>query len=284
MAHILIPIPAQDFDPTEAAIPWSILTRLGHRITFATPDGKPARADDMMLTGQGLDLWGWVPLLKRLSLVGVLLRANRAARTAYSYMTRAPEFQSPQSWQTVQAKDYDGLILPGGHRARGMTLYLESPKIQALAVEFFRTDKPVGAICHGVIVLARAIDSTTGRSVLHGRQTTALTWPLESTAARLGRIVRFWDPHYYRTYIELPGQPAGYMSVEQEIRRALAHADDFRDVPPDSPHHRIQSSGLQRDTADNHDAAFVVRDGNYVSARWPGDAHKFATTFAALLR
>jgi hypothetical protein len=26
-----------------------------------------------------------------------------------------------------------------------------------------------------------------------------------------------------------------------------------------------------------------VRDRNYVSARWPGDAHTFAKTFAALL-
>jgi len=27
----------------------------------------------------------------------------------------------------------------------------------------------------------------------------------------------------------------------------------------------------------------VTRDGNYVSARWPGDVHCFATTFAAVL-
>jgi len=26
-----------------------------------------------------------------------------------------------------------------------------------------------------------------------------------------------------------------------------------------------------------------VRDGNYVSARWPGDAHTFARQFAAVL-
>ena len=28
--------------------------------------------------------------------------------------------------------------------------------------------------------------------------------------------------------------------------------------------------------------AWVVRDGNYVSARWPGDVHTFAHTFAQL--
>jgi putative intracellular protease/amidase len=28
----------------------------------------------------------------------------------------------------------------------------------------------------------------------------------------------------------------------------------------------------------------VVRDGNYVSARWPGDAYTFANTFVDVLR
>ena len=32
-----------------------------------------------------------------------------------------------------------------------------------------------------------------------------------------------------------------------------------------------------------HRAAFVVRDGNYLSARWPGDVHRFAREFSALL-
>jgi putative intracellular protease/amidase len=61
MAKVLIPIPARDFDPTEVAIPWRALTRLGHEVAFATPDGRPGQADAIMLTGQGLDPWGWIP-------------------------------------------------------------------------------------------------------------------------------------------------------------------------------------------------------------------------------
>ena len=34
----------------------------------------------------------------------------------------------------------------------------------------------------------------------------------------------------------------------------------------------------------NDEPAFVVRDRNYVSARWPGDAHTFAKTFAGMLQ
>jgi hypothetical protein len=118
--------------------------------------------------------------------------------------------------------------------------------------------------------------------VLHGRRTTALTWQLERTAWRIGRRTRFWDPTYYRTYMEEPGQVAGYMSVQQEVTRALARPQDFLDVPPDEPDYRRKTSGRARDSADDTRPAWVVRDGNYVSARWPGDVHTFARTFARL--
>jgi hypothetical protein len=42
-------------------------------------------------------------------------------------------------------------------------------------------------------------------------------------------------------------------------------------------------SGATRDTWDDDRAAFVVRDGNYVSARWPRDVHTFARLFASAL-
>jgi putative intracellular protease/amidase len=38
-----------------------------------------------------------------------------------------------------------------------------------------------------------------------------------------------------------------------------------------------------RGTATDDRHAFVVQDGRYVSARWPGDAYLFARTFLRLL-
>ena len=73
------------------------------------------------------------------------------------------------------------------------------------------------------------------------------------------------------------------MSVEQEVTRALERPQDFLDVAPDAADYRRKSSGMTRDTFDDDRPAFVVRDGNYVSARWPGDVHTFAKTFAAML-
>jgi len=282
MAHVLIPLPALDFDPTEVAISWSVLTDRGHRVSFATPDGQPAQADPIMLSGRGLDPWSPIPILGQLKLFGLLLRANADARRAYARMLAAPAYQAPTSWAALKAADYDALLLGGGHRARGMRAYLESPELQALVADVFAAGKPVAAICHGVLLAARS-KAHDGRSVLYGRKTTALTWKQEKAASAIAHVGRFWDPDYYRTYTEQPGQAEGYMSVEQEVIRNLASPDDFLDVPADDPLFAKKTSGLSRDTLADDSAAFVVRDGNYVSARWPGDAHTFARTFAERL-
>jgi putative intracellular protease/amidase len=282
MAGILMPLPRCDFDPSEAAISWRVLKRLGHTIVFATPDGQPSRADDLMLTGEGLDFWGLLPGLRHVIAVGRLMRANRDARDAYAAMENDAAFRTPLAWDQIRRADFDGLLLPGGHRARGMREYLESDILQNVVADFFAADLPVAAVCHGVLLAARSRRGD-NRSVLYGRRTTALTWSFERQAWRVGRIVRFWDPDYYRTYPDAPGQSFGFMSVQQEVTRALARPQDFLDVPPDTPDYRRKTSGMVRDTFDDERPAFVVRDGNYVSARWPGDAHTFAKTFAAML-
>jgi len=284
MARVLIPLPAWDFDPSEAAVSWQVLSKAGHSVSFATPDGRPAAADDMMLSGEGLDPWGALPLLRKLPLIGLLMRANRDARAAYAAMVVDPSYAAPLRWDAVDPAAFDALVLPGGHRARGMRDYLESAMLQRCVADFFDAQKPVAAICHGVLLAARSISPKTGHSVLYGYKTTALTWALENSAWKVARITRFWDPNYYRTYLEKAGEPDGYMSVQQEVTRALARPDDFLDVPKADPDYRRKTSGLQRDTLGDARPAFVVQDRNYVSARWPGDVHTFAKAFAALLK
>jgi putative intracellular protease/amidase len=284
MARVLIPLPARDFDPSEAAVSWQVLSNAGHAVSFATPEGQPAAADDMMLSGEGLDLWGTLPLLRKLPLIGLLMRANRDARNAYAAMIAAPNYASPLRWDSIDASAFDGLLLPGGHRARGMRDYLESKTLQRHVADFFEAHKPVAAICHGVLLAARSHSARTDRSVLHGYKTTALTWALENSAWKLVRITRFWDPNYYRTYLEQADDPDGYMSVQQEVTRELAAPSDFLDVPKSDPEYRRKTSGLQRDSIDDARPAFVVQDRNYISARWPGDVHTFAKAFAGLLK
>lgn len=282
--RVLILLPQRDFDPSEVAVTWKILTDQGHRVVFATPDGLPASADPLMLGGEGLDFWGRIPVLRKIKLLGLLLRANADARRAYAQLQTSPAFLHPLRYVNLALAEYDALVLPGGHWARGMRQYLEDPFLQRLVADSFDADKPVAAICHGVVLAARSISPRTGKSVLSGRKTTALTWTLEKAAWSTMRFFgRVWDPDYYRTYSESNSEPAGYRSVQAEVTRALASPNDFCDVPHDAAHHFRKASGLFRDSSTDQRPAWVVRDGRYVSARWPGDVHGFAKTFAAVL-
>jgi putative intracellular protease/amidase len=282
---VIIPIPNQDFDPTEVAVPWKVLTDLGHTVVFATPDGGSARADRFMVSGEELDLWGKIPLLKKAKLVGLMLRADRRAREAYAALIQDRAFRAPLKYSDLRVEDYDGLLLPGGHRARGMRAFLESKILQDFVGAFFDSSKPTAAICHGVVLAARSISPATGKSVLYGRKTTALTWKMERTASLLMKgLGRVWDADYYRTYTEERDDPVGYRSVQAEVTRALARPEDFLDVTPELPHFFRKDSGLFRDRVEDARAAFVVEDGNYISARWPGDAHQFALAFARHLQ
>ncbi len=245
MARVLIPLPDRDFDTTEVAVPWRWLSAAGHQVSFATEHGRVAACDPLLLTGV---LFGQ-------------LGADAVAKSFYPQMLDAPEFRAPLPWADIVAADFDGLLLPGGHAA-GIKQFLESSVLQSKVAEFAALDRPLAAICHGVLVLARARAPNTGRSVLHGRRSTCLPKYMEALAYAL----TFWKlGRYYRTY------PA---YVEDEVRAALAAPEHFLRGP--------LTLG-QRGRADDHRAAFVVEDGNYLSARWPGDVYLLSERLLGLL-
>jgi putative intracellular protease/amidase len=238
MKRILCPLPDRDFDVTEVAVPWKLLKRAGHSVIFATEAGAAPAADPLLLTGV---LFG-------------KLGAEPEAKSFYSQMLLSPDFQHPLPWSSLLMADYDALLLPGGH-APGMRQYLGSSLLQAKIAELWTgSSKPVAAICHGVLPLARARDAS-GRSVLADSRTTCLTKPMERSAY----LLTFWKlGNYYRTY------PA---YVEDEVTAALKSAAQFSRGP---------RMGTKRGTDADDSPAFVVEDGRYVSARWPGDAYLFA--------
>ncbi|MFV2073910.1 MAG: type 1 glutamine amidotransferase domain-containing protein [Thermoanaerobaculales bacterium] len=247
VSSILVPIPRTDFDPTEVAVPWRVLTEAGVAVRFATLDGTPGTADPRMVTGNGLG-----PLK-------LVLRADARGRDAYARLLDDPHFNEPLTFGQMIASDFDGLHLPGGHAA-GMKEYLESVEVHRLIADFFARDKPVGGICHGVVAACRSRTGD-GISVLHGRLTTALPEVMELSAWRL---TRRWLGDYYRTY------PT---TVQAEVTAALASPGDFSTGP----------RSLFRDAPQRLSRGFVVRDGNYVSARWPGDAHRYSSELLAVM-
>jgi len=49
--RVLVPLPDHDFDVTEVAVPWHVLTGAGHDVVFATEHGATPAADPLLLTG-----------------------------------------------------------------------------------------------------------------------------------------------------------------------------------------------------------------------------------------
>jgi len=281
---VLIPLPSTHFDPTHVVVCWQVLRAAGIRVEFATRDGLPSAADQLMLNGEGLDFWGGLPLLRHIKLLGLLLRADSKVRRGYQQLLEEKSYLKPHKFSRLRGSDFNGLVLSGGHRGKDMQEYMEDPVLLGFIGDFFAADRPVAAISHGVLLAARS-KRTDGRSALYGRKTTTLPWSMERDAWNLTRFLgRVWEPNYYRTYVELPGEPEGYRGVEAEVTRALARPTDFLSVTQDVPDYFRKATGLYRDTLKDSRPAWVVCDGNYISARWAGDAHTFALMFAERLQ
>ena len=110
MGTVLIPIPDRDFDPTEVAVSWRVLTRDGHRVVFATESGTPGVADDIMVTGRGLDVWSAIPIVGRATFIGRFLRANKDARALDRLLPRRCRFARAQVAQREHV--FDDELLP----------------------------------------------------------------------------------------------------------------------------------------------------------------------------
>jgi putative intracellular protease/amidase len=231
MRRIVIALPATDFEPTEASVPWKAFRDHDFEVWFATPDGKPAACDPLALTGA---LFGQI-------------KATPAHAALYSEMIADKAYQQPLTYEQIDDLGYAAIVLPGGH-APGMRPYLESKALQDTVVAFAHARKIIGAICHGSVVLARAIDPATGESVIHGRRLTGLPKRLEwsawaATAWSLGS--------HFRTYPEW---------VQDEVGQAAGPDGAFEPGPLWSTY----SNG------------WCLVDRNLVTARWPGDAEVWA--------
>lgn len=234
--HILIPLPDHDFDPTETSAPWRECARRGWRLTFATEAGQVPEADRRLLKG----------------FIRGPLGPGPKGLTDYKAMVASPDYQRPIRFSEINVNDYDALLLAGGH-APGMKQFLESKVVQERTAQFIRQEKCVGAICHGLLVLARAVDPDSGRSVLYEYKTTSLTKLLE----RIGYASTFWLlGRRFRTYDAY---------VEEEVRAALKEQRQYSSGLIPFPH--------------------VVVDRNLVTARyWLFDADAYSKTFADVLQ
>ena len=71
-------------------------------------------------------------------------------------------FTLTYSFNEVDVNDYEGLVIAGGRAPEYLRL---NPQLLEIVKQFFTTDKPVAAICHGIQILTAA-------NVVRGRKLT----------------------------------------------------------------------------------------------------------------
>ncbi len=247
--RVLIPIPANGCDPSEVGIPCKLMLEAGLEIVFATPNGLKATTDKIMLTGA------------KLGILKSALAARKDAVEAYVEVENTHAFSNPISYADIKSNKFDAIYLPGGHD-KPVKEYLESNILHARIADFFVKAKPVGAVCHGVVLVARSKDEATGNSVIYKYKTTSLLNKQE----KLGHaLTRLWMGDYYLTYPEI--------TVEDEVTSVLEHKDNFIQGP----------MAFFRDSPTKMGRGFFVKDRNYISARWPGDLYNFTAEFIKMV-
>ncbi|PRP86957.1 ThiJ/PfpI domain-containing protein [Planoprotostelium fungivorum] len=241
----LMPLPDKDFDTTETSVPWAYLSQRFPNLKwdFATENGAVAACDQLLLTG----------------VIFGQLGATPEAKEKYSQMISSEAYQHPIRYSDIDTDAYDLVLLPGGH-AKGMRQIIENLTLREKLLPLFhgcRGDAPkrvVGAICHGVVTLCRVIDPNTKHSVLYDLKTTSLPKHME----KMAYYISAWKlGDYYRTYPEY---------VEDEVKRMLRSPDQFI----------VGRNYMLPGGAEAVKNINVVEDGNYISARWPGDAERFS--------
>ncbi|KAI5467622.1 class I glutamine amidotransferase-like protein [Mariannaea sp. PMI_226] len=245
---VLILMADYGHDPTETAVPYTAFKNAGFEVQFATENGKSPECDKVLLKGLGQKLLG----------------AKRSVIREYNTMVESEACQHPLAWSApgFSLDQFALVFLPGGHD-KAVKQILDSPTVHELLAAFFPgTRRPgglkaVGAICHGVLVLANAKQAD-GKSLLSECSTTTLPARFEQLA--------FWGTRmflgdYYKTY------GAGSEDVEDTIKACLNEPD------------KQYKCSLQL-------SPFVVEDEhyNYISARFPGDAEEMSKKLVDLVK
>ena len=249
--RIIVPLPQMGYDHTEVSIPWKLLTDIGHVVTFATPDGTPSGGADPHVLSQ--DCWGFL---------GRFMRHVPGSVDAYHEMIASTAYHNPIAIDKIISANYDALLIPGGHYPGVTSLLTDRYLQEVVAPAFFhKPHKVVGAICHGVLVLSR------GR-LLKGVRTTIVPVFMEAPAAFATKYLAGLAPEDYQLSTTFPHYTADELIAAKAIYER-GPLDFIAVIAPGTP--------------TRHAHTFLVEDGNYVSARFWGDAAAYGLRIAKKL-
>ena len=152
---------------TEALHPFQVLTAAGFEVDFASETGT-----------FGFDEFSLSPPF----LAGSDKAVHQDSRS--SFMVKLVSHSRKAS--EVKSAEYGLLFASAGHAA--LYDYPQARSLQAVAQDIWARGGILGAVCHGPVLLASTIDTTTGKSVIAGKTVTGFTTEGEMVLNVLERL------------------------------------------------------------------------------------------------
>ncbi|WP_350347593.1 type 1 glutamine amidotransferase domain-containing protein [Agromyces sp. G08B096] len=210
---------ATGFWAEELVVAHRDLVAAGHRVTIATPGGRPAPVDPGSLTAEG---------------VGDEARAAEYA----AYLERLqPQLDAPADLAAVAPAGFDAVVLPGGHGP--MVDLASDADLGRLLVAADAAGTLIAPFCHGPAgLLAATLDD--GSFAFAGRRLSVFSdaeeragglgdrtpWWVEATLAERGAVIddgEPWASHVVRDGNLISGQnPQSSHAVAAALVAALA--------------------------------------------------------------
>lgn len=167
--------------------PLSKLEAAGHKVEFMTPNGKKAEAlppsYDQTYVDPPLGVCVTTPLAEKM--VKEFEATNRLSncknmsdyipeRPYYSHINFLRELEKYYSKVKDSVakliEEYEALFIVGG--SGPIVDLVNNQKLHELILGFYRSDKPIGAICYGVAALVFARDFNERKSIINGKHVT----------------------------------------------------------------------------------------------------------------
>jgi protease I len=142
-------------DDYELMVPYSVLTMFGCEVKIICP-GKE-KGDFIKTAIHYISVQDWDLALK-------------GKPVTYSESLGHPyRLDDDFDWTNLEKEviNFDGLIIPGGRAPEYLSLL---PEVKKLVLHFMKSDKPIGAICHGPQILAHSDVSSTDIEYLKGKK------------------------------------------------------------------------------------------------------------------
>jgi putative intracellular protease/amidase len=150
----------------ELAAPYYAFKEISADITLASPGG------------------GQVPLDPKSQAIIIATRSTKR----FLKDTEAMNFLAHSMLlSAIKADDFDVVFLPGGHGP--LWDLANNVLLKQLLEDFDRNDKPIGAVCHGVVALI-SLQNDNGEYLVKGKQLTGFS-NSEEEASGLTRVVPF---------------------------------------------------------------------------------------------